>query len=557
MPRSFASSALSYRFLLGFLVLALLGCAQEETRSSGASGGTLSRPTSTTAPPASTTTTTSPPPTSTTTTPTTTTTTTTPDIGIWPLSFEDPRGDAFSGFQADIDRGDPLQRLERFCLPSDAATVTLRATEPGITDDAVQVVHLRTRLEDYARIGFDLPVGDVADMVEAFVGILNDECGGIHGRRLDLRTVEVTALGGGGIDIDTLRSAACLEVVDDHDAVLVLDLTGLQGSAPLCLAGTERTPLITTEPHSSDDLRAARGRLLSTAVASDTQLELAARAAAEQGLLEGQVIAAVVSDTPGHAEAVTDGLLETLDDLGLEAAVHPVGCEGTTSCWVGLEAAVSRMVENGTTVVFPVLNAVSLPGLVTEMLRQDLPRPRFVQTGLNGQSGDLAAAQVVAFGGPDAGAYYAGAFIVDAVDTGVWRLSEPADQGHPDPFAEMCNAEYARVAGVEPADPTDPSSGTYQSTAEACALVRIAARVLRDAGANPRQADVNWMLYRLDEVDLPRMLPTSSSRRKNDLPDVVRVLEYQYPCRLGTGTGATGDDPGGCIVPSGDWQVFR
>ncbi len=187
--------------------------------------------------------------------------------------------------------------------------MTLRATEPGITEDAVQVVHLRTRLEDYARIGFDLPVGDVADMVEAFVGILNDECGGIHGRRLDLRTVEVTALGGGGIDIDTLRSAACLEVVDDHDAVLVLDLTGLQGSAPLCLAGTERTPLITTEPHSSDDLRAARGRLLSTAVASDTQLELAARAAAEQGLLEGQVIAAAgprscsQSSMPCHCRA--------------------------------------------------------------------------------------------------------------------------------------------------------------------------------------------------------------------------------------------------------------
>jgi len=531
------------------LACLLPACTSDAPTHPGSASGialtSLPATTTTTLPPTTTTTTTTLPP------------TTTFNPEVWPLGFDDPRGEAFADFQAAFDRGDRFQRLELFCHPGEATTSTLRATDEGITAEAIRIVHLRTRLEDYEQIGFEFPVGDTAEMVEAFVGIVNEECGGVYGRRLDLRLVEVTALGGGGVDIDTLRSAACLEATDDLGAVLVLDLTGLQGSAPLCLADTGKTPLITTEPQSSDDLRTARGRLLATAVASDTQLELAARSAEARSLLTGATIAVVVSDTPGQSEAVSDGLLETMENLGYDIQVHPIGCEGTTTCWVGLQAAVERMIGDRSTVVFPVLNAVSLPGLLTEMIRQGMPKPVFIQTGLNGQSGDLAAAQVLAYGGPEAAAYYDGALIVDAADTGTWRLPDAAGQGFPDPFSRMCNAEYSRVTGRPVADPTDPTSAIHETVADACALVRIAVRTLRDAGVNPRQADVNWVLYRLDEVDLPGMLPTSSARRKNDLPDVVRNLEYQYPCRFGRGTGATDDAPGGCIVPTGEWQDFR
>ncbi|MDP6650416.1 MAG: hypothetical protein QF796_09810, partial [Acidimicrobiales bacterium] len=248
-----------------FLMSVLSACALDEAATSDpASGAALTFTTTTAVPPTTTTTTAVPPTTTTTTTtvppttttttvpPTTTTTTVPPTTttalapGAWPLGFDDPRGEVFSDFQAAFDRGDPFQRLEAFCLPDEAPASALRATDDGITEEAIRIVHLRTRLEDYERIGFEFPVGDTTEMVEAFVGIVNDECGGVYGRRLDLRTVEVTSLGGGGVDIDTLRSAACLEATEELGAVLVLDLTGLQGSAPLCIAGTGRTPLITT-----------------------------------------------------------------------------------------------------------------------------------------------------------------------------------------------------------------------------------------------------------------------------------------------------------------------
>lgn len=114
-----------------------------------------------------------------------------------------------------------------------------------------------------------------------------------------------------------------------------------------------------------------------------------------------------------------------MEDLGYDIQVHPIGCEGTTTCWVGLQAAVERMISDGSTVVFPVLNAVSLPGLLTEMIRQGMPKPVFIQTGLNGQSGDLAAAQVLAYGGPEAAAYYDGA--------SSWTLPTQGPGGFPTP----------------------------------------------------------------------------------------------------------------------------
>ena len=41
-------------------------------------------------------------------------------------------------------------------------------------------------------------------------------CGGVHGRMIDLRLVEVSALGGAGGSIDELRNAACIQATEDH-----------------------------------------------------------------------------------------------------------------------------------------------------------------------------------------------------------------------------------------------------------------------------------------------------------------------------------------------------
>ena len=55
--------------------------------------------------------------------------------------------------------------------------------------------------------------------------------------------------------------------------------------------------------------------------------------------------------------------------------------------------------------------------LVLEMLDQGMPKPLFVQSGLDGQGLDAVAARVAEFGGTPAGDHYDGALVVDAAKT--------------------------------------------------------------------------------------------------------------------------------------------
>ena len=63
--------------------------------------------------------------------------------------------------------------------------------------------------------------------------------------------MEISALGGAGQDIDILRNVACLEATKIHLAAIVISVTGLAGSASHCIAVSNRTGLITTDPQPS------------------------------------------------------------------------------------------------------------------------------------------------------------------------------------------------------------------------------------------------------------------------------------------------------------------
>ena len=135
------------------------------------------------------------------------------------IGFDEPRGDLFIDFHRTFDRSHPFQSLDVFCTSTPDPDSPPQATDAGITEDSITIVHLRTKLEELEGIGFAVPVGDPIDMFEAFTKAINEDCNGIWGRQIDLRLVEVSALGGGGEDIDTLRNQACIEATEDLNAV--------------------------------------------------------------------------------------------------------------------------------------------------------------------------------------------------------------------------------------------------------------------------------------------------------------------------------------------------
>ena len=455
--------------------------------------------------------------------------------------YADPRGETYEQFQASFDRTHPFQGLESFCLPTPGPESDPVATQPGITADSLNVVHLHTRLDELERIGFSVPVGDIDDMVRSFVGIVNG-CGGIHGRRLDLRTVEVSALGGGGHDIDTRREAACLEAREVHEAVAVLAVEAVPGTAANCLTRSGQTSFLSVRGTSDRDESRAGGLLLAQEPGARTAVEAMVRMADERDLLVGGTIGLVVPDAPQRSDDVVHVLVDALEALGHEPTIHLVGCEGTTTCRVGLDTAVAAMVERGVDVVFPLLNRTSLPWLVLEMLDQAMPRPTFIQSGLDAQGLDSVSSEVAEFGGSPAGAYYSGAWILDASATGSHRL----DGFETRPFDEMCNRSYAEVAQRRTATVDDPTTDVYRTVTEACSLVRAVARAVHDAGPDPTRLGIQVALAALGSMDVSDMRPATSY----DGHLSVQLRRYEYPCDHGPGFG----DTDGCLLPVSDPQ---
>ena len=127
----------------------------------------------------------------------------------------------------EVDRTSRFPGLDSFCEPTtEKPEETPKATDDGITADSISVTQIRVTLEDLEALGFAIPIGDPADQAERFVGLINDRCGGINGRKLDLSIVEAPPLAPAGQDPQAIAQAACISATEDHKAVFAYSGTG-------------------------------------------------------------------------------------------------------------------------------------------------------------------------------------------------------------------------------------------------------------------------------------------------------------------------------------------
>jgi len=457
--------------------------------------------------------------------------------------YADPRGLLFQKFQESFDRIGRFSGLDSFCRPADAPPVDEPvAVEAGITATSIVIAQIDTRLHELAKIGFEVPVGEPGAMVATFVDLVNTGCGGIHGRSLDLRTIGVSALGGGSLDIDTLREAACLEAVEIHEAAVVLAATPIPGTAAGCLTRRHRVSHLAVRGISDLDLSRGQGLLHSIEVGDRTGIGLAIGAASQRGMLDDATVGVVLPDAPQRSDDVVAAIDHALAGVGagMTATTYLIGCEGTTTCQVGLDTAVAAMVADRVDVVIPLVDMTSLPWLVLEMLDQGMPRPGFVLSGLDGQGLDAVASRVAEFGGPTAGAYYDGALVVDGSATGSQRL----DGAERRPFDDLCVEAWAAAEGVSVPSVEDTDDDVHRTVVEACSLVRWVARAADAAGPDPSLLALQVALAGVGPVDVPDMRPTTVDGRRWR---TVQVRRYEYPCAHGPGFSTSG----GCLVPDG------
>ena len=469
--------------------------------------------------------------------------------GPAPNIFDDPRDGIFDEFQATFDRGDdPFAQLDAFCHAHDPAPDRV-ATDAGIEADSISLVHLRSKLEDFVSMGFAVAVGDVAEMFDTFTAVVNEQCGGVRGRMIELHTIELEVL---GATVDEDRNAACIQAIEDYEGVILLNSSGFQGSANLCIVEENETAFISAQGQSEEFMRRGEDRLISMSPTLEESVRWLAADLADRGLLHGRTIGVAAPDTPGQYEAVESGLVETLRSKGIDVAVFDViGCGGTSFCAEGVIESVQRMKAAGIDVFFNVLNVTSAPGYVVEMANQGFEPGdvQFYASDFNGQAGELVSSKMVAFGGETAGRLYNGALIIDDADTGAYRL-----EGYePRPFHEMCADTYRAnnpSGATAEAAQTSAGSSAYRMVGTVCYIMRTALRGIYEAGDNPTRADVYAALANLGPIDSHDMLPFSIRPGKTQAPDAIHTLRFEYPCSRPNPFG----EENICIVPVDDYR---
>jgi hypothetical protein len=448
----------------------------------------------------------------------------------------------------EVDRSSRFAGLDSFCEPAaEEPEEAPEATDDGITEDAISVTHIRVTLEDLEEIGFAIPIGDPADQAERFVGIINDRCGGINGRRLDLSLVEAPPLAPSGEDPQAIAQAACIAATEDNNAVFAWSGSGWGGQGGAgCVTGAHDTIYLTTYNVTQEEFEAAGNRLYSFALSSADGLEALVRTLDEQGALDGKTIGIVMQDSPGDPDIVQEGIIDTLEELGHEPVrVDALGCGGGNACSTGVIESVQGMVSDGVDVLFPMLNVINLPAYIGEMVTQGVQpgQVQFYQSSYNAQNGDLVSSKVVVFSGDAAGKLYNGTKIVAPGATGAFRLPD----FQPNEFSEMCNREY-QAAGGDTYTATDPETNSaYGATVGQCAFIRTIARAIEAAGPNPTREDLAAAVEGLGAIDTGGEIPGSFGPGKYAAPNSLSEMTFHYPCEPDMKPF-----DGMCILPDGE-----
>ena len=415
-----------------------------------------------------------------------------------------------------------------------------QSTGRGITENSVSVVTISSSNDELKTLGFEDFSGDTAEMFSSFIQILNEECGGFHGRKIDLQEVTTFPLKAFDIDISTLGNIACINATKEIPSVIVIDISQFSGPLEHCVVNEQKTALVTTKVLSKQNVTSSDNRLLLDSFETEQALSLMLEFAENEGLLLNQSIAVIADDSLGNYESVITGLVEPLRELDYDPEFHFLNCEGGILCNAGMEVVIDALAENPPDVLFPTLNPISLPEFLSQMLQSGIPKPQIIQSAFNYQDDEQSTNHIFNYGGSRVADYYNGAIIFSYPYVEMQRIRE----GQFSPFEEMCIDEYLRVSDL---DQHIVDKRRTETVLRICSITRYIARALYDAGVNPNRRRIHESLSSIGHVDSPGLSFGSFTLEKPTRPSSIQQTKYQFPCGVDPETEI--QNYSGCILP--------
>jgi ABC-type branched-subunit amino acid transport system substrate-binding protein len=382
------------------------------------------------------------------------------------------------------------------------------ASAQGITGDTIRVSVIASDLSALSEQNLAPEIGDAVDTLEAVVADLNDR-GGVAGRRVEL-VPHVIAGADAAINPEAGRQA-CLQATQDDKPFAVIITAAISAETVECSARYAGAITITMDSWPDSYYEEAEGRLFSVATHTAIGRQRAYRAWPSildgVGELEGRTIGIIRIDRPEQQEAVDEGLVPGLTDLGYEVAATavlpcPEGSE-VAGCQQH-DVAIQRMQNAGVDFVFLVAQTLSGSATVESAAKLGFT-PQWATIGNN-------VTDTVARFYTNAKDNYDGAWGIDTV------FPEPTDA------ADRCN-EIAVAGGAQE---FERGSDGYGFTAVTCLQLQTLADAIELAAEQGTitQASVIAALESFDTLEMSAGPPGSLSAAKHDGGDYVFLSRY-------------------------------
>ena len=149
-----------------------------------------------------------------------------------------------------------------------------QSTGRGITENSVSIVTINSSNNELKTLGFEDFSVNQSEIFSSFIKILNEDCGGFHGRKIDHQEVTTFPLKAFDIDVSTLGNIACLNATKEIPSVIVIDTSQFSGPLEHCIVNEQKTALITTKVSPRQHSTNSDNRLLSDSFSTEQALSL-------------------------------------------------------------------------------------------------------------------------------------------------------------------------------------------------------------------------------------------------------------------------------------------
>jgi hypothetical protein len=432
----------------------------------------------------------------------------------------------------------PFEVPGQFCVKHAAPPGAKNSSSPGVTpstitfsDTSLDVAALK-RLAGVDQMDFDAAY-------KAYVDIINDQCGGINGRKIVFKKALYNVL---APDLQGHLQALCLKVTEDFKALVNMG-TGMP-QIQRCVSINHKTLSMAAAETPAADYTQSAGRIFSRYPASDYTALAFIKAAASDQLFKGKKVGVLSNAIRATSTAqAKDDYISELKKVGVDADLEMLPCTGNV-CTSGITAAIRRFKDSGVNlmVLSTDVSVATIGAVFREMKAQNF-RAATWGPGIDALHSDSNMAGIVRAAGADAVAFMQdiGFYSVEFISRNGWRLGVVKET----PYGKMCTSTLAKQLHERQYqfNETDINSARWTGSTGICFQTQRLAAAIWSLGNNVTGERLAVALRNQKLGQMPDNQQWTRTTQwysgSNIRPAAVFTHKLAYPCPLPTRGPAT------------------